>query len=209
MITVHNVEQGTPEWHAVRAGIPTASVFHGITKRLKSGGWSAERQNNLYRMAGERFTGQIVDTYNGGALARGHEMEDEARKLYEFQTDNVCERVGFVTNSIWRAGCSPDSFVGADGGMEIKTKEPKLLIECLVNDEIPEEHLPQCYGAMGLTGRAWWDFVAYWPRMPVFVKRVHRDERVIAQLKVEIAAFNGELDSLVKRLEAYNQKKAA
>lgn len=204
-----DLEQGSDLWHKARAGIPTASVFHGVTKRLKSGAYSAERQNNLYRLAGERFTGKVVETFSGGALERGRQQEDSARKLYEFQTDNVCEIVGFVKNGAWRAGCSPDSLVGTNGGMEIKSKEPRFLIECLKLDEVPEEHLPQCHGAMGVTGREWWDFVAYWEGLPLFVKRVYRDEKIIATLKAEIGEFNEELDELVVYLENYNQKKAA
>lgn len=198
-IQIHNVEQGTPEWHKARAGVATASRFHDIVKKLKSGAYSAERQKYLYTLAGERITGEIAETYGGGALERGKAMEDEARKLYEFQTDNVCERVGFITNGVWRAGCSPDSLIGADGGMEIKTKTPHLHIECLEDDKVPEEHLAQCQGALGVTGRAWWDFVSYWPRLPLFVKRVHRDEAYIATLKVEIETFNGALDALVRK----------
>lgn len=198
-LVIHNCAQGTPEWHRARAGIPTASRFHDIVKKLKSGAYSAERRKYMLTLLGERYTGEVAETYSGGALERGKVMEDEARKLYEFQTDNVCEQVGFIVNGVWRAGVSPDSLIGKDGGMEIKTKTPHLHFECLEENEVPEDHIAQVQGALALTGRAWWDFVSYWPKCPLFVKRVHRDEVFIAKLKVEVAEFNDQLDALVRK----------
>jgi hypothetical protein len=204
-IVIHDVQQGTPEWHKARAGIPTASRFYDIAKKLKSGAYSAERRKYLFTLLGERYTGEIAETYDGGALARGKAMEDEARKLYEFHTDNETKLVGFITSTAWRAGCSPDFLVGNDGGGEIKTKTPHLHFDCLETGEVPEEHVDQCQGAMGITGRAWWDFVSYWPKCPVFIKRIHRDESRIALLKIEVSTFANELDSLVAK---YTQKAA-
>jgi predicted phage-related endonuclease len=199
VIQIHNVEQGTPEWHALRAGLPTASCFDHIIARKKDGKPTAARQKYLYTLAGQRLTGQIVETYSGGALERGKVMEDEARKFYVFQSDQTCEQVGFVTNSIWRAGASPDSLVGSAGMLEIKTKEPHILLECLEADEVPEEHIAQCQGQLAVGNRAWVDFCAYWPGMPKFIKRLERNEPYIAKLRVEVDQFNEELDALVEK----------
>jgi predicted phage-related endonuclease len=199
ILTVHNMPQGSPEWFAARLGIPTASMFAAIVDRKKDGKPTAARQKYLFTLAGQRITGKIVETYSGGHLARGTEMEDEARKYYVFQSDQKCEQIGFVTNSQWRAGASPDSFIGSAGLLEIKTKLPDLLIACLESDEVPEDHIPQVQGQLGVTGRAWCDFTAYWPGMPKFIKRVERDESYIARLKTEVAQFNDELDALVRK----------
>lgn len=199
VIQIHNVEQGTPEWHALRAGLPTASMFSAIMDRKKNGEPTAARQKYLYTLAGQRITGKIVETYSGGNLERGKIMEDEARKFYVFQSDETVEQVGFVTNSIWRAGASPDSNVGTNGLLEIKSKEPHILLECLEADEVPEEHVAQCQGQLAVACRNWLDFTAYWPGMPKFIKRLQRDEAYIAKLKVEVAEFNDELDALVRK----------
>ncbi len=198
-IAIHNVEQGTPEWHALRAGLPTASMFDAIMARKKDGKPTAARQKYLFTLAGQRLTGKIVETFSGGALARGHEMEGEARDFYVFQSDQAVEKVGFVTNSIWRAGASPDSLVGSDGMLEIKTKEPHILLECLEADEVPEEHIAQCQGQLAVAQRQWVDFCAYWPGMPKFIKRLQRDEAYIAKLKIEVQEFNEELAALVEK----------
>lgn len=199
VIQIHNVEQGTDSWHALRAGLPTASCFSAIMDRKKNGDPTAARQKYLYTLAGQRITGKIVETYSGGALERGKIMEDEARKFYVFQSDQTCEQVGFVTNSIWHAGASPDSLVGSEGMLEIKTKLPDLLLECLEADEVPEEHVAQCQGQLAVAQRAWVDLCCYWPGMPKFIKRIPRDETYIAKLKIEVRQFNEELDALVEK----------
>jgi hypothetical protein len=198
-IVIHNVEQGSPEWLKVRAGIPTASEFSSIIDRKKNGDYTAARQQYLYTLAGERITGEVVSGYSGGHLERGRAMEDDARRLYEFDRDVQVERVGFVTNSLWNAGASPDSFVGKDGAIEIKTKLPHLHIACLETDEVPEDHIAQCQGVLAISGRAWIDFISYWPRLPIFVKRLHRDEPYIAKMKTEVLDFNAALAALAAK----------
>lgn len=198
-ITVHDCEQGTPAWHKARAGIPTSSCFHEVTKRNRDGAYSTDRRRYLLTLLGERYTGEVAETFGGGYLARGKAMEDEARRLYVFQTDHHVTRVGFVVNSAWRAGASPDSLIGKNGGLEIKTKLPHLHFECLETNQVPDEHMPQIQGALGITGRSWWDFVSYWPKCPIFIKRVRRDEHYIASLKLEVRRFNDELDALVRK----------
>ncbi len=202
MIKIYNdIQQGTPEWFKVRAGIPTASRFFDITKILKSGKPSDMRRNYLLELAGERLTEQCVETYSGGHLERGHVMEDDARRMYAFMKDVTPERVGFVRNDQWRAGASPDSFVGRDGAIEIKSKLPKFHLECLEENAVPEEHVAQCQGVLAITGRSWIDFISYWPRLPIFVKRLERDEQFIARMKVAIQDFNSELDALVAKYQ--------
>jgi hypothetical protein len=198
-IKIHNVEQGTPEWLALRAGLPTASMFEAIVGKRKDGKYKDARQTYLYTLAGQRITGRIVEKWGGGPLLRGHEMEDEARKFYVLQSDLAVTKVGFVTNATWRAGASPDSFVNSAGMLELKTKEPHLLIECLEADEVPAEHIAQCQGQLAITGREWVDFCAYWPGMPPFIKRLERDNAYLAKLRVEVDQFNDELDALVRK----------
>ena len=57
---------------------------------------------------------------------------------------------------------------------------------------------------MACTGRAWCDFVSYDPRMPehmrLFVKRLKRDDKRIAELEAEVEAFLFEVDDTLKAL---------
>jgi len=59
---------------------------------------------------------------------------------------------------------------------------------------------------MACTGRTWWDFVSFDPRMPaemqIVTRRVMRDDTVIATLNREVAKFVSEVDALVAELRA-------
>jgi hypothetical protein len=58
---------------------------------------------------------------------------------------------------------------------------------------------------MACTGRLWCDFVSFDPRLPVdlemWIKRVDRDEVLIADLEAEVRKFLGELDEMLGKLE--------
>lgn len=197
-------EQGSQEWLQARLGIPTASMFHVIANKGERGKYLGAREAYLYQLAGERITGEIAESYDGGPLARGHRMEDEAREVYELITGEQCKRVGFAINDVWRAGASPDSLVGKHGGLEVKSKKPALHIKVIrdFKEQVPPEHVAQVQGTMGILQRGWWDFISYWPRMRPFIVRVERDEKEIARIKTEVRLFNDELDALVKELQS-------
>lgn len=193
-------EQGSPEWFSARAGIPTASEFHTVMAKGKSGGESLTRKTYLLKLAGEIITGEPMESFTNAHMERGKAMEDEARDLYSFMTDSDPLRVGFVTNG--KAGASPDSLIGDRGGLEIKTKLPHLLIDLLLKGEMPPEHKAQVQGCMWITEREWWDFTAYWPKLPLFTKRIIRDDTYIRTIVDAVDQFNDELDATVSRLRA-------
>jgi len=193
-------EQGSPEWFSARAGIPTASEFHTVMAKGKGGGESITRKTYLLKLAGEIITGEPMESFTNAHMERGKAMEDEARDLYSFMTDSDPLRVGFVTNG--KAGASPDSLIGERGGLEIKTKLPHLLIDLLLKGEMPPEHKAQVQGCMWITEREWWDFTAYWPKLPLFTKRIIRDDTYIRTIADAVDQFNDELDATVARLRA-------
>jgi pantothenate kinase len=69
---------------------------------------------------------------------------------------------------------------------------------------MPDEHMAQLQGAMWITGRAWWDFVSYDPRMPknlqIYIQRIERNDIFIAGLDTEVRSFLAEVDSTVDQL---------
>jgi hypothetical protein len=178
-----------------------------LVAKGKDGGASKTRQTYLYKLAGEIITGQPTEAYSNAHMDRGHAMEAEARATYEFETDAVCERVGFIRNG--RAGASPDSLVGANGLVEIKSKLPHLLIETLFRDDFPPDHKAQCQGQLWISEREWIDIAVYWPGLPLFIKRATRDEAYIRNLADAVERFNGELDVIVDRVRAYGRRDAA
>jgi hypothetical protein len=200
-----DIEQGTPEWHACRIGIPTASMFATVMANGRGGGESKTRRKYMLQLAGEQLTGQLMETYSNGDMKRGKAMEAEAREFYAFQNDAEPVKVGFVRNGseFNRYGCSPDSFVGTNGLLEIKTAKPDVLIEIIdrPGGTLPPEHKAQVQGQLWVCEREHLDFVAYWPKMPKCIRRVYRDEAYIAGLASAVSDFNAELYELVQRLD--------
>lgn len=193
--------QGTPEWFQSRSGIPTASRFATVLASGRGGAESKTRRKYLLQLAGERLTGQPMESYSNGHMERGKEMEAEARELYALVRDVEPVAVGFMRRG--DAGASPDALIGTDGLLEIKTKLPDLQIEVLLANRLPPEHVAQVQGQLWISCRQWCDFVSYSPGLPLFVTRVQRDDAYIAKLAVEVEAFNAELDDIVSQIKTY------
>lgn len=198
MIQIVECDQGSDEWFRARMGIPTASQFCTVMAKGRGGGESKTRHTYMLKLAGELLTGQPMDSFANQHTERGKEMEPEARDLYAFMKDAEPQIIGFIRNG--SKGCSPDSLVGEDGMVEIKTKLPHLQVDCLLCDEVPSEHVAQCQGNLWVAEREWIDFVSYWPGLPLFVKRVHRDEEYITKLADAVDEFNDELAQVVERI---------
>jgi hypothetical protein len=206
---IHDCEQGSEEWFRVRAGMPTASEFSTVMASGRGGAESKTRRTYMLKLAGEILTGEPMESFSNAHMERGKEMEAEARDLYAFMQDESPELVGFIVNG--QKGCSPDSLCGPNGLAEIKTKLPHLQIDVLLRGEIPPEHMAQCQGALWVAEREWIDFVSYWPRLPLFVKRTYRDEEYIKTLSAAVDQFNAELAELVEKIRSHEpqQKEAA
>jgi YqaJ-like viral recombinase domain len=193
-LQIFDCEQNSPEWRLARLGIPTASSFSDILAK----GEGKTRRTYMLKIAGEIITGEPMENIVTAAMERGHIMEAEARDLYALETGANLVRAGFFRNG--RAGCSPDSLIGEDGGLEVKTMFPHLLIDVILKDELPTVHKAQVQGTLWITGREWWDLTVYWPGMPRFVKRAYRDEAYIQNLASEVDRFNTELDGIVAQM---------
>lgn len=202
MIEVFDIEQGSEDWLKARLGIPTASRFATVMAK----GEGKTRSEYMRKLAGEVLTGDPMDSYTNAHMERGHAQEDEARQLYAFLHDAECQRVGFIRNG--QKGASPDSLIGPDGGLEIKTALPHIQIERLVRDALPPEHKAQVQGSLWVAEREWWDFVSYSPKLPLLTVRVYRDEDYIKTLAAEVDRFNSELAKLVNTIRAYSGPEA-
>lgn len=190
-----DLEQGSVEWHFARAGVPTASEFSTVMASGRGGGESKTRRTYMLKLAGEILTGEPSEGFSNAHMERGHALEPEARSLYAFTADAEPEQVGFIRNG--PKGCSPDSLIGDAGMLEIKTKLPHLLLDCLIRDEFPADHKAQCQGALWVAEREWIDIAVYWPKLPLFIKRAYRDEEYITRLSEAVEQFNAELAEIV------------
>ena len=202
-------EQGSESWYRARMGMPTASEFATVmrTKGKGDDGTSKERRTYLLKLAGEIITGEPMESYSNAHMERGKIMEDEARDLYALVNNVDPQRVGFIVNG--KAGCSPDSLIGNDGMLEIKTAQPHILLDKELRGSFPPEHWAQCQGGLWVAEREWIDLEIYWPKMRPFVVRAVRDEKYIADLARAIDQFNAHLAEAVERHRRYGQREAA
>jgi putative phage-type endonuclease len=198
------IEQGTPEWFAQRLGKVTASRVADIMAKTKTG-VAASRGNYLAQLVAERLTGQSADTFKSGAMQHGTETEPQARMVYEAETGQIVTEVAMINHpTIEMSGASPDGLVGTDGLVEIKCPNTSTHIATLLADKAPSGYMAQMQWQMACTGRAWCDFVSFDPRMPddmqLFIKRVPRDEALIAEYEAEVIKFLAEVQETVDKL---------
>ena len=74
-----DLEQGTIEWFHARMGKLTAS---NASKILTAGGKpSTQARDYMYKLLGEWVTGEPEKFFTNDAMARGSEMEAEAREM--------------------------------------------------------------------------------------------------------------------------------
>jgi putative phage-type endonuclease len=200
------IEQGTPEWFAQRLGKVTASRVADIMAKTKTG-VAASRGNYLAQLVAERLTGQAADTFKSGAMQHGTETEPMARMVYEAETGQIVTEVAMINHpTIEMSGASPDGLVGEDGLVEIKCPNTSTHIATLMADKASSQYIPQMQWQMACTGRAWCDFVSFDPRMPedmqLLIKRVPRDEALIAEYEAEVIKFLAEVQETVDKLIA-------
>lgn len=207
------IVQGSEEWKALRLGKVTASRVADVVARTKTG-YGASRANYMAQLIAERLTGTAAESYTNAAMQHGVDTEPEARAAYEFYQGVTVEQVAFVPHSkIDQAGASPDGLIGNDGLVELKCPNTATHLDTLLGQAVPAKYIDQMQFQMACTGRKWNDFVSYDPRMPenmrLFIKRVPRDDKRIAELESEIAAFLLEMAVKLSELNSLYGEKAA
>jgi putative phage-type endonuclease len=206
------MEQRSPEWYAARLGKVTASRVADIITKTKSG-YSASRANYMAELVCERLTGKQGDFYQNAAMVWGTETEPMARSAYEAHSGNLVTETGLVLHpSIANAGASPDGLIDEDGLVEIKCPNTSTHIDTLLDEKVPSKYVTQIMWQMACTERKWCDFVSYDPRMPdhmqIFVKRVERNDEMIAELEREVEKFLVELEYKITTLDQLYKKEA-
>ena len=175
----------------------------------------ASRANYAAELIAERLTGEPAEKFTNAAMQWGTEKEPDARAVYEFYCDCVVEQVGFVAHpSIPMSGARRMALSTRDGLIEIKCPNTATHLETLLGQAVPAKYLTQMHWQMACTGRAWTDFCSYDPRLPesmrLFMRRVERDDALIASLEKDVAEFLREIDEKVARLRSlYEDREAA
>ena len=200
------IVQGTEAWHAARLGKVTASRIADVCTRTKSG-FGAGRKNYMAELVAERLTGSRTEGFTNAAMQWGTDQEPDARSAYQFYANRRVAQIGFIDHpSIAETGASPDGLVGEDGLVEIKCPNTATHIETLLGGSVPEKYILQMQWQMACTGRQWCDFASFDPRLPeamrLFVRRLDRDDTLIASVEADVTDFLNELRDIVRRLRA-------
>lgn len=153
-------------------------------------------------LVAERITGWTEDTYQSAAMLRGTLDEPIARDLYTQHHAPVTE-CGFMVleRDGWRLGYSPDGLVGANGLIEIKSREPKAQLATILADEIPAANMAQIQAGLLVSGRDWCDYVSFAGGMPLWTKRVYPDPRWFAAIEAAVQQFEDEAAVMVNVYE--------
>lgn len=197
--------QGSGQWLRERIGQCTASRFKDVLDFTKAGNEGAKRAAYKMECVIARVTGITPQHFVTDAMQWGTDHEPMARMAYESLTGAMVEATGYIPHpTIKMCGGSPDGLIDDDGGVEFKCPNTSTHIKTMLSGEC--EHLPQIQGYLWITGRKWFDFVSYDPRMPqglrVYVQRIKRNEDYIANLSANVLVFLGEVQGIVTDLEA-------
>ena len=197
--------QGSTEWFAARRGKVTASRVHDIIRTTKTGP-AASRKNYMTELVLERLTNTTPDSFTNEAMQWGTDHEGAARDVYSFIKNVEVEEFGFLDHPTLSAGASPDGLIGSEGGLEIKCPNSATHIETLRNGKIKPEYITQMQWNMACSGRQWWDFMSFDPRMPEglkhWIKRIERDQDRIDELEAAVSDFLKEVEAGVKELQS-------
>jgi putative phage-type endonuclease len=199
------IEQGTEAWHQLRLGKVTASRVADIMAKTKTG-VSASRGNYLIELALQRVTGTIEPTYINEAMQRGTEEEPRARIAYEVHTNTFVDQVAFIDHpTIEWFGASPDGLIDTNGMVEIKNPNSSTHWATIKADEIPSKYYIQMMAQLSCTGREWNDYVSFDSRFPersqLYIKRLYRDNKYIAEMESEIKRFLEEVSIEVELIK--------
>jgi putative phage-type endonuclease len=200
------IEQRSEDWFLQRLGKATASKFNIIMAGPKYAGWKNYRAD----LVTERLTGMRNDFYQSAEMQWGTDTEPLARLFYSLKTGNQVEEVGFIEHPILATGASPDGLIGEDGGVEYKCPNTATHIATLRTGKVPSIYMPQVMGGMWMTGRNWWDFVSFDPRLTenakMIILHVKRDEEYITLLKEKVSQFLQEVDEEVQFVQNYGHE---
>lgn len=203
---IHDLEQRSPEWYAIRCGKPTMSELKNIITTKGNPSKSAGKYALV--KAAEILSGTQANGYSNFAMNHGTETEPEAREMYELLKGVELEPIGFVTDDKERWGASPDCrIVWQDAGVEIKCPvKPEIHMERLLGpEEIPTDTILQVQGSLYITGWDHWDYMSYFRGLPCFIVRVYPDKELHKKIENELLSFVALVDETVEKIrERYN-----
>ena len=217
---IATTDQNSSEGFSARAKNVTASRIADAMRNLqrasgskKVGDWHGDHTEYARELAREMLTGIPAWHHVTMTMQYGIDHQSDALEAYALYSGEKVETVGFILHpTLNYLGASPDGLT-SEGGVEVKVPLLKTHMDTLIEDEIPEDYLPQMYCNMLCCERSWWDFVSYCPKDPddeerlclpdelrLFVKRLSADPDKFKEMEEAATATIEEAVALVKRL---------
>lgn len=197
--------QGTEEWLKKRLGKITSSTIHKIMSSKEN---SSTRTRLMQDLIFERISGSPTKNIVTAPMARGLELESEARKAYELQNE-IVTLSGFIEHpTIKDAGASPDGLIGDDGLIEIKCLNKKSHEEIIRKQILPRQYYIQIQFQLACTQRLWCDFVAYHPDAdkPLYVQRIKPEIKLIKEIHEKALVFISEVEEKYREMKKRNSE---
>lgn len=218
-IYVEAIQNGADEAGARKAADykmpPRADVVKRALAGEKVGEFSDAAKDYAFRLAVERISGQPLDEggFSTWAMARGNELEPEARDAHSFERGIVVEHAGFVVTEDGKFGVSADGLIPDDGGSEYKCLIDPARIRDIILEHDISEFTDQVQGGLWLTGRKWWHFCLYCPALAsvgreLTIFEVQRDDNYIAAMEADLVEFDRMVCQYEAALRAAPQKLA-
>ena len=136
---IHNFEQHSEEWYAIRCGRFTASKADTIAVA------GTGLETLCFNIVAEKLTGRKEETFKSAAMEQGNELESVARTLFEMKTGYTVEEVGFVEFDDLE-GSSPDGLIHIGDeltGVEFKSPQDNTYAKLLFDRKIKPEYYAQ------------------------------------------------------------------
>lgn len=194
---IHEFEQGSDEWLAVRLGKFTAS--HG--QEIANAGKGLDTL--VKEKACEILTGKPTSTFKSEAMINGNESEQSVRLMFEFVTGISVNQVGFYEYDEF-TGASPDGLTSDDGLIEIKCPTAKVFLEYMIDGKIDTKYMWQMQMQMLVTGKNHCYYVVFNPDFEeqIIIKKVDRDEDAIKKIIAGIEISKQKLQEILTKIRS-------
>lgn len=205
MIIHTEFQQGSDEWHSIRAGrIGGTSCAALLTNGRSDNGLGAGAKSLIYRKAAEYITGPEEDTFVSPAMQRGTALEPIARRRYEQEYFCTVQEVGYISKGEY-LGVSPDGLIGSDGGLEIKCPGADEFLRFFDTREMEKKYYVQVQWNLYISGREWWDFAYYHPEfspLDLIVERFEPDANMFATWDEKVPVYCAEVARILEKVES-------
>lgn len=197
-----SIDQGSPEWNALRVGsIGGSSISKAVAK-----GEGKMRKQLLYDLVGELMSGEKKQGYASHEMQEGMKYEPVARSFYSLVNGVHVKQIALIKDGPHKH-VSPDGLIDDNGMVEIKTAIPSVFAEMIDTGKIPTDRRRQMQWSLKRSSRQWCDYVMYCPYLkddiyPMVTVRIERDEKEIEFLESGADDFIKDLQDLFLRVRS-------